>query len=187
MYFWWSFSTLYVLFACQVRVTVRDSGLCCCVCLEDVPLVEFMYLVFTHMPGGVYVLVFTLTPGVYVPCIYSHARWSLCTVYIYIICRWWSSSTCIDTHVPQVEFMYRVYIYIYADGGAHVPCIYRHVPQVEFMYLVFTRMPGGVYVPCIYTHARWSLCTLYLHACQVRVAVGDSGLCSCACVTSFER
>ena len=32
----------------------------------------------------------------------------------------------------------------------------------------------------------WSLCTLYLHVCQVRVAVGDSGLC-CACVTSFER
>ena len=37
-----------------------------------------------------------------------------------------------------------------------------------------------VYVPCIYTHARWellwmylwcSLCTLYLHACQVRVTV----------------
>ena len=33
----------------------------------------------------------------------------------------------------------------------------------------------------------WSLCTLYLHACQVRVTVGDSGLCSCTCVTYFER
>ena len=33
---------------------------------------------------------------------------------------------------------------------------------------------------------RWGLRTLYLHACQVRVTVGDSGLC-CACVTSFER
>ena len=33
----------------------------------------------------------------------------------------------------------------------------------------------------------WSLCTLYLHACQVRGTVGDSGLCCCACVTSFER
>ena len=46
------------------------------------------------------------------------------------------------------------------------------------------------------THARthtlrmylwWSLCTLYLHACQVRVTVGDSGLCCCTCVTYFER
>ena len=28
---------------------------------------------------------------------------------------------------------------------------------------------------------------LYLHACQVRVTLGDSGLCSCASVTSFEH
>ena len=32
----------------------------------------------------------------------------------------------------------------------------------------------------------WSLRTLYLHACQVRVTVGDSGLCCCTCVTYFE-
>ena len=31
----------------------------------------------------------------------------------------------------------------------------------------------------------WSLCTLYLHACQVRVTIGDSGLC-CTCVTCFK-
>ena len=30
MHLWWSLCTLY-LFACQVRVTVGDSGLCCCV------------------------------------------------------------------------------------------------------------------------------------------------------------
>ena len=33
----------------------------------------------------------------------------------------------------------------------------------------------------------WSLRTLYLHAFQVRVAVRDSGLCCCTCVTTFER
>ena len=33
----------------------------------------------------------------------------------------------------------------------------------------------------------WSLCTLYLHACQVRVTVGDSGLCCCTLVTYFFR
>ena len=33
----------------------------------------------------------------------------------------------------------------------------------------------------------WSLCPLYLLACQARVTVGDSGLCCCVCVTSFER
>ena len=33
----------------------------------------------------------------------------------------------------------------------------------------------------------WSLCTLYLHARQVRVTVGDTDLCCCVCVTYFER
>ena len=33
----------------------------------------------------------------------------------------------------------------------------------------------------------WSLCTLYLHTCQVGVTVGDSGLGCCTCVTCFER
>ena len=33
----------------------------------------------------------------------------------------------------------------------------------------------------------WSLCPLYLHACQVRVAVGDSGLCCCTRVTYFKN
>ena len=41
MYLWWSLCTLY-LHLCQVRVTV------------NVPLVEFMYLVFTRMPGKSY-------------------------------------------------------------------------------------------------------------------------------------
>ena len=31
------------------------------------------------------------------------------------------------------------------------------------------------------------LMDLRLHACQVRVAVGDSGLCCCICVTRSER
>ena len=34
---------------------------------------------------------------------------------------------------------------------------------------------------CIYL---WCLCTLYLHACQVRVT---AGLCCCTCVSYFER
>ena len=49
------------------------------------------------------------------------------------------------------------------------------VPLVEFTYLVFknTRMPGESWR----MYLRWSLRTLYLQACQVRVTVGDSGLC----------
>ena len=33
----------------------------------------------------------------------------------------------------------------------------------------------------------WSLSTLYLQACQVRVTVDDSGLCYCTCVMYFEH
>ena len=43
-----------------------------------------------------------------------------------------------------------------------------------------------MYKQYLRTHLWWSLiCTLYLHVCQVRVTVGDSGLCCCTCVTSF--
>ena len=31
------------------------------------------------------------------------------------------------------------------------------------------------------------LIKLYLHACQVKVTAGDSGVCCCVCMTSFER
>ena len=37
MYLWWSLCTLYLL-ACQVWVTVVDSGLCCCVCVSRTPI-----------------------------------------------------------------------------------------------------------------------------------------------------
>ena len=44
------------------------------------------------------------------------------------------------------------------------------VPLVEFMYLVFTHVPDEtyhrLYVP-LRMYPKWSLCTLYLHACQV--------------------
>ena len=36
----------------------------------------------------------------------------------------------------------------------------------------------------------WSLCTLYLHACQVRVTIGDSGHCVCfelPCLLIFNK
>ena len=33
----------------------------------------------------------------------------------------------------------------------------------------------------------WRLCPLYLHTCQVRVTVGDSGLCCCTRVTYFQH
>ena len=50
---------------------------------QDVPLMEFMYLVFTHMPGGVTIddsclccCVPCLSSTIISLCVYSHARWS---------------------------------------------------------------------------------------------------------------
>ena len=45
----------------------------------------------------------------------------------------------------------------------------------------------GILFLCVWMYLWWSLCTLYLHAFQVRVIVGDSGLCCSTCVTYFER
>ena len=39
------------------------------------------------------------------------------------------------------------------------------------MYIVFTRMPGEVKI-----HLWWSLCTLYLRACQVRLGFTSGGV-----------
>ena len=49
-----------------------------------------------------------------------------------------------------------------------------------FLFYLRIRIPSRMYL-C------WSLCTLCLLAFQVRVIVGDSGLCCNVCVTSFER
>ena len=68
-----------------------------------------------------------------------------------------------------------------ADVGDTVPAAddasqLLFLPQSEWIYLFSKRM-----------YLWWSLCILYLHACQVRVTVGDSGLCCCAWATSFKR
>ena len=67
------------------------------------------------------------------------------------------------------------------------------------MYLLFARMSGESYYhkdlsrlrylsPGTRVNTRYiSLCTLYLHTCQVRVTVGDSGLCCCICDTYCLR
>ena len=120
MYIWWSLCTLYLL-ARQVRVTTA-----------------------TGCTSG----------GVYVPCIYSDAQWELH--------RWLRSLLLCLSDIFWVLW--------------HLVASCEDVPQVEFMYLVFTRMPGESY------HSRWmylwwSLCTMYLLACYVRVTIGNSGLC----------
>ena len=77
---------------------------------QDVPLVEFMYLVFTRTG--------CTSGGIYVPRIYTyrmHIWWSLCTLYLHVQ----------EAHL--VEFMYLVFKHTgCTSGGIYVPCIYTY-------------------------------------------------------------
>ena len=153
MYLWWSLCTLY-LHTSQVRFWGCTCGGVYVPCIytrarwdfEDVPVVEFMSLVFTHMPGEI---------------LRMYLWWSLCPLYL---------------HICQVRF------WGCTSGEVYVPWIYTHarwdfedVPVVEFMSLVFTHMPGEI----LRMYLWWSLCTLNLHVCQVRVTIGNPGLYCC--------
>ena len=80
--------------------------------------------------------------------------------------------------LPTVTLTWHVYKYKVHRGISSYVCKYKvhknstrctSTPEVERMFLW------------------WSLCTLYLHVCQVRVIIDDSGLCCCTCVTYFQR
>ena len=81
------------------------------------------------------------------------------------------------------------------SGAVYVPCISECTSGAVYVPCISECTSGAVYVPCISgctctlyfgMYFWWSLCTLYLLACQVRVTLGDSGLC-CVCVASAER
>ena len=85
--------------------------------------------------------------------------WSLCTLFCLILSL-------------SLWLLYLPITFVHPFGD---------VPLVEFMYLVLSprceQTQNKTLIDC---------CTLYLRACQLRVTVGDSGLCCCVCVTSFE-
>ena len=64
----------------------------------------------------------------------------------------------------------------------HTDTIKEHKKGI--LYAVFACCTGQLVLLKMYLWG--SLCTLYFHACQVRVTIGDSRL-GCVCVTSFER
>ena len=104
--------------------------------------------------------------GVYVPCIYSHARWGRCTSgLVYEPCILWT--------VYLLAYKVRTVYLFPGEDDLHVPCMYSNaswgrctsggvyvrvftrmpsredVPLVKFMYRVFTRMPSGEEVPLV--------------------------------------
>ena len=64
-----------------------------------------------------------------------------------------------------------------AKPHAHCVCVFScDLPPALRAFEVHLRM-----------YLWWTTCTLYLHACQVRVTIGDSGLCCCTCVLYFKH
>ena len=119
--------------------------------------------------------------------LYSVLTRALCCVHtIFFIC----ASTCTRTHTSA-----RTHIHTHTHAQArtrtharththtHCACTHGHIKRVNARYVNSTRGTSSV----LRMYLWWSLCTKYLHACQVRVTVGDSDLCCCTCVTYFER
>ena len=71
-----------------------------------------------------------------------------------------------------------------------VSCVYTPVSpsvrEMEDIYIHTTGEGGGASMGWVGMYVWWSLFTLYLLACQVRVTISDWGLCYCVCVTSCE-
>ena len=147
-----------VFIARQVELTVGESGLCCCV-PEDVSLVEFMCPVFIACQVE-------LTVG----------ESGLCC--------------CVPEDVSLVEFLCPVFIACQVElavgesglwffscargcllGGVYVPCIYCIPGGVS------RRRIGSLFL-CVPEDVSWVefMCPVFI-ACQVELAVGESGLC----------
>ena len=67
---------------------------------------------------------------------------------------------------------------IVTDRNAGVILVVTVKALGETIVSLFPPLPGTSVAASAFLrmYLWWSLCTLYLHACQVRVTVGDSGL-----------
>ena len=97
-----------------------------------------------------------ISGGVYVPCTYTYARWEL---------PYWGL-----LYVIKRMYLWRSLCTLYLHA-----CQVRVTVLRSSLCYLRECISGGVYVPCTYTHARWEL-----------PYWGDSGLCCCVCVTSFD-
>ena len=147
-----------------------------------------------HKLQGVYV------PFVEFTCMMMYLWWSLCTLYLLAHNNKLLESSVTLTWYIWVNTRYinsKVFMYLSwslrawwcTSDGVYVPCIYLHTTQQQIAgvfsnsYLVYmskhkVHKLQGVYVPfveftCMMMYLWWSLCTLCLLACQVRVTVGD--------------
>ena len=102
-------------------------------CPENTPLVEFIYLVFTHMPGQLpqdlsHQRSWEYTfGGIYIHCIYPHSRWLTIRPESPVVLRihlWWNLCTsCLPTcQLPQATRVFVVFMWCVwsANGLTHL-------------------------------------------------------------------
>ena len=65
------------------------------------------------------------------------------------------------------------------------PATHRLTGKFDVLVIIYTRELISTQ-NMWHRYLWWSLCAVYLHACQVRVTVGNSGLCCCTCIMYFE-
>ena len=145
-----------------MSVNTRSINFTRCYCFEDGLLVEFMDLVFTRMAGE------------------SHRRW-LGSLFLYLC----------YVYRTLINYLVRWFIQIKTQTKNETERSPERLCTINTQELWFYIRVNASNINCIRgtsMYIWWSLCTLlYLHACQVRVTVGDSGLCCCTCVTYFQR
>jgi len=116
-------------------------------------------------------------------CVYSDLPctrflWCSCCRCYFFGCSWLPKTLLDERYqytLPVVLALKHFLPYFFPSPFFHA---YNYLQIVKYLFEDGVMYSGGVYVP---------LCTLYLHVCQVRVTVGDLGLCYCACLTSFDR
>ena len=148
---------------------------------------EFVYLVFTRMPGESYCrrLRGCTSGGVCVPCIYTHARWELPSG-LFQKPQWGYMKEHQWKHIwydTTVNIKYKCIQQKETNGNKNENKIVRisktrnnEKPEKDHRHRRLRGCTSGaVCVPCIYTHARWEL------PCS-----DDSGLRCCTRVTYFE-
>ena len=71
--------------------------------------------------------------------------------------------------------------------------LFTHYGGLVLYLAVFSFSAADYHTPkqyqtnqCLRKYLWWNKCTLYLLACQVRVTVGDSGLCHCVLCEIFR-
>ena len=92
--------------------------------------------------------------------------------------RWSSARSQMESSPPATQNVFVVAAVVFLSF-----CLFVCLFVSYFLFLSWGCTSGRVQVP----RMQWSLGTSWYLACQVRVTVGDSGLCCCACVTSIER